>query len=65
MTVADIKTDVGNRVLMELVRAGWVVEYEYPDSAIDKGIAEARSGRDIAWEDLDRRISKKYGLPPA
>ncbi len=38
MTVADIKTEVGNRVLTQLVRAGWVVEYEYPNSTIDKGI---------------------------
>ena len=38
MIVADIETELGNRVLTELVRAGWAVEYEYPDSTIDKGI---------------------------
>lgn len=32
---------------------------------LDRGIAEARAGRDIAWEDLDRRTRAKHGLPVA
>jgi hypothetical protein len=32
---------------------------------LDRGIQEAREGRDIAWEDLDRRTRRKNGLPPA
>ena len=36
--VSDIKTELGNRILTHLVDSGWCVEYEYPDSAIDKGI---------------------------
>lgn len=39
LAVTDIKTDVGNHVLTQLVRAGWTVEYEYPlIAAFDKGI---------------------------
>lgn len=38
MTVTGIETKLGNRVLMELLQAGWVLEYAYPDSSIDKGI---------------------------
>ncbi len=34
-------------------------------AAIDKGIEEARTGRDISWEELDARICKKFGIPPA
>jgi hypothetical protein len=30
---------------------------------LDRGIAEARAGRDVAWEDLDRRTRAKYDLP--
>lgn len=38
LVVADIKTNLGNDVLEQLVRAGWVVEHEYPLTAFDKGI---------------------------
>jgi hypothetical protein len=34
-------------------------------ASIDKGIAEAKADQVIDWEDLDRQICKKYGLPPA
>jgi hypothetical protein len=30
---------------------------------LDRGIAESRAGRDVAWEDLDRRTRAKHGLP--
>jgi hypothetical protein len=55
ITVANIRTELGNRVLTELVRAGWVVEYAYPDSAIDKGIdfdayTIARDGERLEFE---------------
>lgn len=55
ITVCDIETGLGNRVLTQLVRAGWVVEYEYPDSAIDKGIdfnayTIARDGERLEFE---------------
>lgn len=32
---------------------------------LDRGIAESRAGRDVAWEDLDRRTRAKHGLPIA
>lgn len=32
---------------------------------LDRGIAEARAGRDVSWEDLDRRTRAKHGLPRA
>lgn len=32
---------------------------------LDRGIAEARSGREVAWEELDRRTRAKHRLPPA
>ena len=34
-------------------------------AAIDKGIEEARTGQDISWEELDARICKRFGIPPA
>ncbi len=34
-------------------------------ASIDKGIAEAKADLVIDWEDLDRQICQKYGLPPA
>lgn len=34
----DIPTELGNRVLRTLLQSGWVIEYEYPDTAVDKGI---------------------------
>jgi len=30
---------------------------------LDRGIAESRAGRDVAWEDLDRSTRAKHGLP--
>ena len=32
-------------------------------AAIDQGIAEAEAGQVIDWEELDRQICQKYGLP--
>jgi len=32
---------------------------------LDRGIAEAQTGRGVDWEELDRRTRAKYGLPPA
>ena len=32
-------------------------------ASIDRGIADVRAGRTISWEELDRRICKKFGLP--
>ena len=65
---SSVSADVDNRDMIEFVPKPLPADpAQRADffAAIDKGIAEARSGRDIAWEDLDRRISKKYGLPPA
>lgn len=38
ITVGGINTELGNRIIGHLLLRGWVVEYEYPDSTIDKGI---------------------------
>ncbi len=32
---------------------------------LERGLAEVRAGRDVSWEDLDRRTRAKHGLPPA
>jgi hypothetical protein len=55
LTVADIKTDVGNDILTQLVRAGWVVKGEYALTAFDKGIdydsyTLARDGARLEFE---------------
>jgi len=34
-------------------------------AAIEKGLEDCRLGREISWEELDRRICKKFGLPSA
>lgn len=34
-------------------------------ATIDRGIAEAKAGLLVDWEDLDAQICKKFGLPPA
>jgi hypothetical protein len=34
-------------------------------AAIDQGIAESEADQVIDWEELDRQICQKYGLPPA
>lgn len=36
--VSDIQTELGNQVLRVLLQSGWQIEYEYPDTAMDKGI---------------------------
>lgn len=32
-------------------------------ASIEQGIADGRAGRTISWEELDRRICKKFNLP--
>jgi hypothetical protein len=34
-------------------------------ASIDRGIADARAGRTIPWEEVDRLTRQKLGLPPA
>ena len=34
-------------------------------ASIDRGIADVRAGRTVAWEDVDRLTRQKLGLPPA
>ena len=34
-------------------------------ASIDRGIADARAGRTVAWEEVDRLTRQKLGLPPA
>ena len=34
-------------------------------ASIDRGIADARAGRTIPWEEVDRLTRQKHGLPPA
>ena len=60
MILRDIKTELGNRILSLLLQRGWVVEYEYPDSTIDKGIdydayTLARGGErlEFEWDNWD------------
>ena len=55
MILTDIKTELGNRILSLLLQRGWVVEYEYPDTTIDKGIdydayTLARDGERLEFE---------------
>lgn len=58
--ITDINTELGNRILTHLVDAGWRVEYEYPESTIDKGIdfdayTLVREGQklDFEWDNWD------------
>jgi mannose-6-phosphate isomerase-like protein (cupin superfamily) len=60
ITVSDIKTALGNHALVQLVHAGWVIEYQYPDSTIDKGIdfdayTLCRDGEriELEWDNWD------------
>ena len=34
-------------------------------ASIDRGIADARAGRTVPWEEVDRLTRQKLGLPPA
>ncbi|MBL9041766.1 MAG: hypothetical protein JNM83_09210 [Myxococcales bacterium] len=65
---SGVSGDVDTRDMIELVQRPLPADpAQRADffASIDKGIAEAKADQVIDWEDLDRQICKKYGLPSA